>query len=322
MKKNWLFSGILFIAAPTFIGCPGALCGDGVEDLGENCDDTNNADGDGCSAVCDFEAAKTDYRINELVLIDDKNDNRFSNSNLLINQAIGNSDLTKALTVLAQFDSTVDGAANIVFGPGVLNADGNTFDFLADLGGTPLDLTPIPTTITGGVASFTLDPGKDFILPIETELGSGIFVALPVKNVTVKAILEKKQKGEGGLFFDVLGEDSTLNAQLRVGDLCGINIVLIAGNPPVNLLDAFDDGSPTLQPGQESSITPPVGVIPDDTNCIPCAGPGAGVNCVLPETGDEVIRSIEDLYDISATFEAENEHPQNDNTSLIINPIP
>ena len=37
----------------TETGDPGPYCGDGVLDLGEECDDANNVDDDGCSAECD-----------------------------------------------------------------------------------------------------------------------------------------------------------------------------------------------------------------------------------------------------------------------------
>jgi cysteine-rich repeat protein len=42
-------------ATATLTGCPSSLCGDGLRDPGESCDDQNNADGDGCSAACAIE---------------------------------------------------------------------------------------------------------------------------------------------------------------------------------------------------------------------------------------------------------------------------
>jgi hypothetical protein len=41
----------------------GGFCGDGVIDAGEECDDGNNVDGDGCSAACTLEIASCDHDV-------------------------------------------------------------------------------------------------------------------------------------------------------------------------------------------------------------------------------------------------------------------
>lgn len=48
-------------------------CGDGVLDPGESCDDNNNRDGDGCSAMCRFEARCGDGRRDPGEVCDDGN---------------------------------------------------------------------------------------------------------------------------------------------------------------------------------------------------------------------------------------------------------
>lgn len=52
MKKTWLFA----LAALLTFGCAGSdeenLCGNGQIDEGEQCDDGNNNNGDGCSSLC------------------------------------------------------------------------------------------------------------------------------------------------------------------------------------------------------------------------------------------------------------------------------
>lgn len=52
--------GIYFVDSANFAvddpSCRASYCGDGVLDLGEACDDGNNIDGDGCSALCTVES--------------------------------------------------------------------------------------------------------------------------------------------------------------------------------------------------------------------------------------------------------------------------
>jgi cysteine-rich repeat protein len=48
---------ILFVAACTSSSNSNGVCGDGVLDNGEQCDDGNNISGDGCSASCSIETA-------------------------------------------------------------------------------------------------------------------------------------------------------------------------------------------------------------------------------------------------------------------------
>jgi cysteine-rich repeat protein len=296
MKKYWLLSGFLAFAA-----C-GDICGDGATTGLEECDDTNVNAGDGCDDVCVFEAPKTDYRISELVLVDDVNVTRFTQSNLLIDGAINAAVTAEALTVLVKFGAT-DGATDVIFGAGAFNDADGTFNFLDDLGGVPVDLTPIPITIADGSTTFAVD---SFLLPIETEIGSGIFVGLPIQNVTVTSTFEKIQKGEGGLFFDLISDESTIEAEMAVLDLCAVNLTV--GADTINLLNAFDDGDTTNQ----SSIVPPPGVAPDANNCVPCGGPD-NANCIAPDINGE-------RYSVFATFEAKSEHPDNafDDQSLII----
>jgi cysteine-rich repeat protein len=50
--------------------CRKPICGDGVLDAGEECDDGNTGDGDGCSASCEVEAAAPSaFRVTELQLV-------------------------------------------------------------------------------------------------------------------------------------------------------------------------------------------------------------------------------------------------------------
>ncbi len=46
------------------------LCGNGVMDPGESCDDSNTADGDGCDSHCVLEAVPTSYRVSTMTLAD------------------------------------------------------------------------------------------------------------------------------------------------------------------------------------------------------------------------------------------------------------
>lgn len=45
----------LFFSAPSPEPAPGPVCGNGVKEDGEHCDDGNEADHDGCSATCEHE---------------------------------------------------------------------------------------------------------------------------------------------------------------------------------------------------------------------------------------------------------------------------
>ena len=51
-------AAILFLAACTSSNNNAGVCGDGVLDTGEQCDDGNNVSGDGCSATCTTEVAQ------------------------------------------------------------------------------------------------------------------------------------------------------------------------------------------------------------------------------------------------------------------------
>jgi len=55
--------GLMALLAVGLVGCGdddgGPVCGDGVVDVGEQCDDMNNIDGDGCSSTCQSETAQT-----------------------------------------------------------------------------------------------------------------------------------------------------------------------------------------------------------------------------------------------------------------------
>jgi cysteine-rich repeat protein len=61
--KTFVF--ILLLAALTAaVTAPDAIalvCGDGIPDASEECDDGNNASGDGCSAVCTVEREWTQF---------------------------------------------------------------------------------------------------------------------------------------------------------------------------------------------------------------------------------------------------------------------
>ena len=49
--------GIVAMCSPYY-----AFCGNGVLDTGEQCDDENTMDGDGCSSTCTTEAVVSDIR--------------------------------------------------------------------------------------------------------------------------------------------------------------------------------------------------------------------------------------------------------------------
>jgi cysteine-rich repeat protein len=59
--RVWLVFSLMVVIPLAVASCGDdeyqAVCGDGVLDPGEVCDDGNNADGDGCSAVCTIEVA-------------------------------------------------------------------------------------------------------------------------------------------------------------------------------------------------------------------------------------------------------------------------
>lgn len=290
-----MFLASVAASASLVMGC-GAVCGDGALDAGEACDDTNNADGDGCDAVCAFEAPKTDYRLSQIAL----DDGRFALTNILLGDAIGNDDLEVALNLLIQFDNTEEAAANVTFGPGAF-LGGTEFAFDETLA------PPALVTVTNTDGAISFDAPVDVTLPIEAEIGSGVFLQLPIREALVAATFDKQQlggEGSGGLFVDKL-EDGTITAKVNVFDLCSLNIDLDADplvDEFVNLLDIFDDGLPTLGGAAPSSVTPPPGTPLDqidDTNCVPCGGPGAPDNCVLPED------AANNQYNVGALFEAE-----------------
>jgi cysteine-rich repeat protein len=294
---NRLFAGAAIVGASLLAGCGGAVCGNGELEEGEVCDDANAADGDGCSAACAFEARVNDYRISELTLIDEVNVARFNNPNLLIDAAINANDPTLALNVLIALEDPNLAATTVTFGPGLFNAGDGSFDFATDLGGQVIAPATVAVTISGDALSF--DNAADILLPIEVEVGSGNFQGLPIQDALITSLFDH-QGGNGNDVTDLLSE-GIITAKVALLDLCALNIVLNANQPPVNLLDVFDDGAP----GNGSSTTTPPGDVPDATNCVPCSAGLAG--CVIPEdngldgqpgTGDE-------LYNVTANFEAE-----------------
>ncbi|MBI2559481.1 VWA domain-containing protein [Candidatus Woesearchaeota archaeon] len=54
-KRGGFLILVSFIFSLIGAGSVSAICGDGVLDFGEQCDDGNNVDGDGCNAACSFE---------------------------------------------------------------------------------------------------------------------------------------------------------------------------------------------------------------------------------------------------------------------------
>lgn len=57
--RGWAFLTLAVLFAPPLAAPAQALCGNGIEEPGEQCDDGNTADGDGCSSTCQFEATAT-----------------------------------------------------------------------------------------------------------------------------------------------------------------------------------------------------------------------------------------------------------------------
>jgi cysteine-rich repeat protein len=284
--------GAIVLSTGLLVGCGGAVCGDGVPDAGEQCDDTNNTDGDGCSAVCTFEAPKTDFRISQLSL----DDGRFNATNLLLATAVNNEDAAKALNVLIQFDNTENAAATATFGPGIFDEGAETFSF------DNVFAPPAVIAITNTDGTISFDAPIDLVLPLEVEVGTGVFQPLNIKQANVTATFGKEQlgvDGEGGLFIDTL-EDGSISSKVDVFELCSLNLILARdqdGNIALetNLLDVFDDGTPA----NNSSLFPPAGTAPDANNCVPCGGAGAAANCVQPED------AVNNQYVVEASFEAE-----------------
>jgi cysteine-rich repeat protein len=279
-----------------------AFCGDTITDANEECDDGNTDEGDGCNGVCLFEAPKTDYRFSKLGLLDDVHIGRFNNTNLLLSVALGNTDLTKALHILVKFDSTADGTEKVVVGPGLFDPLGNDFSFLTTLNNVALPVAPSDASISNGAVSFAT---AQIVFPIEVQFGSGIFAPLALNNVQASSFFEKQQN-QNDLFFDFLSDESTFDGEVKILDLCALNIRLGAGLDPINLLDIFDDGV-SSQPGNiPSSTTTPEGVSPDATNCIVCSS--GNPDCILPEVDpDGTPNTGDESYQVKAGFEAKNE---------------
>lgn len=281
MKTLWgkfLLAGVATLGFSVFAGCGGAVCGNGKLEEGEQCDDTNNNDGDGCNAVCEFEAPTTDFRLSELALIDpfaDQGFNRFGPANILLDTGIQQ----QALNILIKFDSTVEGAAQATFGPG--NVENGIFSFIEGNEVTA-------NVIIDANGNITFSENIDIILPVAENLQANppVFQDLPVKNASVSAKFAKRQLGEGGLFVDEL-QGGAITAQVAVADLCGIV------SNGVNLLDLFDDGVPNNNSA-------------DLENCIPCANPADGVNCLDPDIDPDPNVEGDELYSIEAVFEAES----------------
>jgi cysteine-rich repeat protein len=289
--KKLLLTGAAAFAASLVAGC-GAVCGDGTTDAGEACDDANNADGDGCSAVCAFEDPKTEFRLDKIAL----DGAQFVAPNLLLDAAVGQDDLTKALNILIEFDSTVDAATTAQFGTGVFDAGSETFSFgLA-----------VTADINNNEGDIAFAAPVDIALPIEVEVGSGNFVNLPVRQASVSGTFIKKQNQATLLFEDVIDE-GVIDAQVTIFDLCSLNID-IDGDPAnvalVNLLDVFDDGRFSADPNiPASALFPPAGTAPDAANCVPCNNPDPNVNCLTPDIADPN-GAGNDLYTVGATFSA------------------
>jgi cysteine-rich repeat protein len=87
-------------------------CGDGILDPGESCDDNNNRDGDGCSAMCRFEARCGDGRRDPGEVCDDGNNasNDGCRSDCLSDERCGNMIVDTAVGEVC--DGTPGCAAN------------------------------------------------------------------------------------------------------------------------------------------------------------------------------------------------------------------
>jgi len=66
MKSLWLIFVLSIAAAVAFAPVARAVCGDGIIDGGEQCDDGNLVDGDGCSSVCRLECIYNSSCVNVL----------------------------------------------------------------------------------------------------------------------------------------------------------------------------------------------------------------------------------------------------------------
>jgi cysteine-rich repeat protein len=286
-----VLAGNMALLASLSMACGGAVCGDGITEEAELCDDSNTADGDGCSAVCAFEAPKTDYRLVELGLVDELGLGRFNTANLLLQNAIDNGDIAKALNIIIQFASTTDAATTALFGPAGFDAD--VFSFLPGLEATA------DVSIEGDTVAF-VQAVPVLNIPIEEEVGSGVFSVLALSNVDMSGTFAKKQAPNGGLFTDQL-KDAELTAVVDIFSICELQIDLDS-DPDidnfVSLVDVFDDGDA----GNGSSIVPDAGETADDNNCVPCGGPNADpAICTLPDTDLNGIPA----YNVKAFFKAE-----------------
>ncbi len=53
--ETFVYNGVSIDLSAVAVGAGGPVCGDGVVDLGETCNDGNNLPGDGCDAACQLE---------------------------------------------------------------------------------------------------------------------------------------------------------------------------------------------------------------------------------------------------------------------------
>jgi cysteine-rich repeat protein len=119
-----------------------ALCGNGVRDPGEQCDDGNVASFDGCSATCGFEQVQ---RMNSMQMV-------FATDSLCTSNALGGAVGSQAQSQLQQAigGAVTDGTVNVLF----------SFEGLSD----PTGLTAAPSLSLGSFVGTPMNgvrPGVD-----------------------------------------------------------------------------------------------------------------------------------------------------------------
>jgi cysteine-rich repeat protein len=147
-------TGILSLDVPCF---PSGVCGDSFLELGEQCDDANQLDGDGCSRFCNFEVPNT----RELEgLIENRNDSRSSAGDIFV-----------------QFDATSRPLVGSLFPPGDIDffrfeiPSGEAYAVRAFVSGDPSDPSLCRPDVQEPIRLSLLDDAGRTLASSDPEIG-------------------------------------------------------------------------------------------------------------------------------------------------------